>query len=90
MHHSSTSERPQQVIVRGIVHSCGHVGLITTDTNGCVKANLVCWACSSKATTIRSVRSSTAATGVSYTSDFRWPQKKKSKGLRSGEHAGTS
>ncbi|GFT62081.1 hypothetical protein TNCV_3812401 [Trichonephila clavipes] len=34
---------------------------------------------------IRAVRSSAVATGVSHTSDFRWTQKKKFKGLRSGE-----
>ncbi|GFT29593.1 hypothetical protein TNCV_4890471 [Trichonephila clavipes] len=35
---------------------------------------------------ICAVRSSTVTTGVSYTSDFMWLQKKKSKGLRwSGE-----
>ncbi|GFT82534.1 hypothetical protein TNCV_1633411 [Trichonephila clavipes] len=34
------------------------------------------------------VRSSPEAIRVSYTSDFRWPQKKKSKGLRSGKWGG--
>ncbi|GFU14230.1 hypothetical protein TNCV_3579071 [Trichonephila clavipes] len=41
-----------------------------------------------KATTIHGLRSSTVSTSVSYTSDFRWPQKKKSKELRSGELGG--
>ncbi|GFS54867.1 hypothetical protein TNCV_3575971 [Trichonephila clavipes] len=34
------------------------------------------------------VKPSIVATSVSYTSDFRQPQKNKSKGLRAGEHGG--
>ncbi|GFV43849.1 hypothetical protein TNCV_1658941 [Trichonephila clavipes] len=41
-----------------------------------------------EATTIRAKKSSTVATGVSYTSDLRWALKKKLKGLRSGESGG--
>ncbi|GFW73285.1 hypothetical protein TNCV_2799491 [Trichonephila clavipes] len=33
--------------------------------------------------TILIIRSSTVATDISYTSDFRWPRKQMSKGLRS-------
>ena len=40
------------------------------------------------AKTICAIRSSDVFTGVSYTSDLRCPQKKKSSGLRFGEHAG--
>ncbi|GFT34053.1 hypothetical protein TNCV_4384991 [Trichonephila clavipes] len=42
----------------------------------------------SEATTICAMRSSTVATGVSYTSYFSWPQKNISKGLISGEYGG--
>ncbi|GFU65430.1 hypothetical protein TNCV_633531 [Trichonephila clavipes] len=42
-------------------------------------------AISVEVTMIRAIRSSTVPTGVSYTNDFRWPPKKKSKELRSGE-----
>ncbi|GFT68583.1 hypothetical protein TNCV_1841811 [Trichonephila clavipes] len=41
-----------------------------------------------EATTIHAVKSITIATGVSYISDFRWPQKKKSKGMRCGQLEG--
>ncbi|GFT51837.1 hypothetical protein TNCV_1817721 [Trichonephila clavipes] len=40
---------------------------------------------SAEATTIRTLRSSTVVTGVLYTNDFRWRQKKKFKELRSGK-----
>ncbi|GFX70460.1 hypothetical protein TNCV_4473941 [Trichonephila clavipes] len=40
------------------------------------------FAMSAEPTTIHAMRSCTVAIGVSYTSDFRWPKKKKSKGLR--------
>ncbi|GFX14249.1 hypothetical protein TNCV_1767431 [Trichonephila clavipes] len=43
---------------------------------------------STEATMIRTMRSSTVTTVVSHTNDFRWPQKKKSKGLRYGERRG--
>ncbi|GFU14342.1 hypothetical protein TNCV_2916101 [Trichonephila clavipes] len=39
-------------------------------------------------TRIRVMRSSNSITDASYTSDFKWPQKKKSKGLRSGKCGG--
>ncbi|GFU79505.1 hypothetical protein TNCV_2915651 [Trichonephila clavipes] len=39
-----------------------------------------------EATTIRAVRSSTVANAISYTSDLRVAQKKKSEGLRFGEN----
>ncbi|GFX72280.1 hypothetical protein TNCV_4552021 [Trichonephila clavipes] len=45
-------------------------------------------AMSAEATTIRVMRSSSVVTGVSHISDFRWPQKKKLKGLRSGKRGG--
>ncbi|GFX42778.1 hypothetical protein TNCV_2197351 [Trichonephila clavipes] len=45
-------------------------------------------AMSAEATRIRDVRSSSAATGVSYTSDFRRPQKNKSKSLRLRKRGG--
>ncbi|GFU89900.1 hypothetical protein TNCV_1287811 [Trichonephila clavipes] len=45
-------------------------------------------AISFKAITIHSIRSSVFATSVSFTNDFIWHQKKKFKGLRSGERAG--
>ncbi|GFX69040.1 hypothetical protein TNCV_4945401 [Trichonephila clavipes] len=40
-------------------------------------------AMSAEMMTIRALRSSTVATGVSSTNDFRWSQETKSKGLRS-------
>ncbi|GFX12122.1 hypothetical protein TNCV_2999051 [Trichonephila clavipes] len=43
---------------------------------------------SAEATMMKAMRSSTVATNVSYTRNFRWPQKKKFKGLRSGERGG--
>ncbi|GFX35279.1 hypothetical protein TNCV_100861 [Trichonephila clavipes] len=45
-------------------------------------------ASSGEVTTIPATKSLTVATGVSYTGDFRWPQKKKSKESKSGECGG--
>ncbi|GFU44451.1 hypothetical protein TNCV_1505811 [Trichonephila clavipes] len=79
-----------QVIVTAIVRGCGRV--VKTDsrwqrTNDCRthsnKSGML--AMSTKATMIRAAKSSALATSVSYTSDFRCPLKKKSKGLRFGE-----
>lgn len=42
------------------------------------------------ATTILATRSSDEYTGVSYTTDFMWPQKKKTIGMRSSEWGGES
>ncbi|GFW26897.1 hypothetical protein TNCV_1377401 [Trichonephila clavipes] len=39
-------------------------------------------------TKINAVRSSTVSTSVSYKSDFKWLQEKKSKGLRAGKRGG--
>ncbi|GFW76429.1 hypothetical protein TNCV_1582081 [Trichonephila clavipes] len=43
---------------------------------------------SAEATTIHAMRSFTIVTTASYTSNFRWPQNKKSEGLSSGKHRG--
>ncbi|GFT85171.1 hypothetical protein TNCV_496321 [Trichonephila clavipes] len=81
MHPSSTSET-QQVIVSGIIRNCGrHQQTMDCRTRSNKFGVLVV---SAEATT----KSSTVATGVSCTSDFRWFKRKKSKGLRSGECGG--